>query len=338
MSRVNEDYLVCAGSTRLNRPGCGKTRYVGPPRALPEGEALIAGLDLGKLKDFTAFAGVRRVVAPGASEATYYVQQLHRFPRGTLYLDISAEVGKWMKASPWKDAELIVDMTGVGVSVVEMLEKQRIPKGINPVMITGGFAVTRRPGGGWNVARNELCSAVQAVLSGRRLHIATGLDLARDLNKELKAFVDRPPSTAGADAIEWRDSTKQHDDLVFAVALAVWFGEHALATDFNLRHLRLDKPAAPPSPVAPYPGWMRWFNQSQKWQPLPRPHGEEVIGCPDFRTPQEAAHFVVAIHQMLEADPPDFEPPELDEETCRSVETKAAELVRDRRLKPPQRS
>jgi hypothetical protein len=338
MSRVNEDYLVCVGSTRMNKPGCGNMRYVGKPRALPEGEALIAGLDLGKLKDFTAFAGVRRVVAAGTSEAVYHVQQLRRFELGTGYLDMAAEVGRWMRSPPWQEAELVVDLTGVGVSVVEMLEQQRLPKGINPVMITGGHAVTRRPGGGWNVSRNELCSAVQAVLSGRRIHIATGLDLAKDLNKELKAFVERPPSTAGADAIEWRDSGKQHDDLCFALGLALWFGEHALATDFNLRHLRLDRPATPPGPATPYPGWMRWFGQSQKWQPLPRPHGEEVIGCPDFRTPQEAAHFVVAIHQMLEAEPPDFEAPELDEETRRAVETKAIELIRSRRLKPPERS
>jgi hypothetical protein len=63
-------------------------------------------------------------------------------------------------------------------------------------------------------------------LDGRRLVIPTVLPLAETLVAELDAFRVRK-TALGADTFgatsEWRENA--HDDLVLAVALAVWAGE-----------------------------------------------------------------------------------------------------------------
>ena len=78
------------------------------------------------------------------------------------------------------------------------------------------------PGDG-TVPKKDLIGAVQAALQTRRLKIVGVLPLAARLTKELEMF--RVKVTADRNEIfeSWRE--RDHDDLVMALALAVWYGE-----------------------------------------------------------------------------------------------------------------
>jgi hypothetical protein len=97
-------------------------------------------------------------------------------------------------------APLVVDQTGVGRPVVDML--RRTTGWVVPITITGGQAVTQAPDGSYHVPKKELVTCLQVVLQSRRMQITATAH-----------------ETFGA----WRQG--QHDDLVLAVALACWWAE-----------------------------------------------------------------------------------------------------------------
>jgi hypothetical protein len=75
----------------------------------------------------------------------------------------------------------------------------------------------------WHVPKRDLAGAVQATLQGRRLLIAPGLKDASAIKRELSTFQVRINKETGHESLE--SIGKDHDDLVLACALAVWFGE-----------------------------------------------------------------------------------------------------------------
>jgi hypothetical protein len=80
----------------------------------------------------------------------------------------------------------------------------------------------REKSSGGSVAKRDLVGAVQVPLRDRRLKIAEGLPLAAVLAEELSAFRVKV-TVAGNETFEaWRE--RDHDDLVLAVALALWAG------------------------------------------------------------------------------------------------------------------
>jgi hypothetical protein len=92
-----------------------------------------------------------------------------------------------------------------------------------PIIITGGAAVTfDRMTGSYNVPKRDLVSVTQLALQGGRLLIAQALPLAGLLRAELEGFRAKP-TAAGHETYEAREG--EHDDIVLALAQAVWVGE-----------------------------------------------------------------------------------------------------------------
>ncbi len=209
---------------RGDRRGCDLCGWLGP-KAPPKEKAgkveTIAGLDLGELQDYTAFMAMERRTAEDG--AKYDVQALYRFELGTPYTQQVRKIVEWMSRPPLDKARLLVDQTGVGNAVVDMFRESSLGSRITPVTITAGRTQTRRPDGGWNVAKAILASVVQSVFSGRRIAIAKALPMAATAVRELKQFkVEITP--AGNETYEaWRE--KDHDDIVLALAMALWHGE-----------------------------------------------------------------------------------------------------------------
>jgi hypothetical protein len=113
---------------------------------------------------------------------------------------------------------LVVDATGVGRPVIDML-RQRGLKPV-PITITGGDLVSHE-GGGWRVPKRDLVSVVQVALQTDRLKFAKDLPMVPVLVQELLAFRVKI-SEAGQDTYgSWREGT--HDDMVLAIACAAWF-------------------------------------------------------------------------------------------------------------------
>ena len=220
----------------------------------------IIGLDLGQAQDYTAIAIVERVLPPlpkrepywpvtyhgggttfningdrrqgvamvslppqDTRAPSYHVRHLERPALGTKYPTIVARVKTLLATPPLTlHTPLIVDRTGVGRPVTDLFEGE----GVQPyaITITGGDEVIRE-GRHTKVPKRDLVSTLVAVFQTERLKIAAGLAEGPALVNELTNFKVKVNLATGHDSYEaWRESV--HDDLVLAVAMAVWHGEH----------------------------------------------------------------------------------------------------------------
>jgi hypothetical protein len=184
----------------------------------------VSGLDLGQPHEFTALAIVERTVEESTQPALrhYAVRHLHRFLLGISYSDIGAHVAKLFVEHPLPQSRLMVDQTMVGRPIVEELRRAKIQAKMSALAITAGLHSGLGARGVLLVPKQELVSTMQVLLQSRRLTVASSLAEAALLVEELANFkLKKPPSRD--DIADWREAP--HDDLVFAVAIAVWQGE-----------------------------------------------------------------------------------------------------------------
>jgi len=187
------------------------------------------GLDLGKLQDYSALCVIERT-RPPEGETTYAVRHLRRWPLGTSYTSVADDVADLAYRPELKLPRIAADATGVGTAVMEMIGQALRAKAgsgycaqLCPVLIGGGHAVRHDSDLTWHVAKVELVSVLRALLPSRRLKIANELADAKILVAELKAFSVKI-TQAGNERFEaWRE--RDHDDLVLAVAMALWLAE-----------------------------------------------------------------------------------------------------------------
>ena len=183
------------------------------------------GLDLGQTRDFTALAVLERQPPTDAGTAVeppeYALRHLHRFPLGTPYTEIVPAVAALVRSGPLAESPVVVDQTGVGRAVVDMM--RRAIGWVVPVSITGGQAVTVAEDRSFHVPKKELVTGLQVLIQSRRLRIARGLHEAAVLVRELQQFQVKITAAAHETFGVWREG--QHDDLVLAVALACWWAE-----------------------------------------------------------------------------------------------------------------
>jgi hypothetical protein len=186
---------------------------------------LIGSIDLGQSTDYSAFAAVdltRRQDGDAYMVMRYAVRRLKRWPLGTPYHAVADDLREQYSRPPLAGCTLLVDVTGVGAAVYEIFRKAGIRAVLRPVLITAGHQVTPK-GGGWHVPKRELAGALVAAFQSRRVGIAAGLPEAEALARELANFRVKV-TPAGNESFEaLREGDK--DDLVLAVAMAVWYGE-----------------------------------------------------------------------------------------------------------------
>jgi hypothetical protein len=181
----------------------------------------VLGLDLGPPGEPTALAAVEQYWPKW--DAHYHVRHLRRWPPGTPYPQIVAEVVKLTDVEPLYGARIAVDQTGVGRPVAQLLEQAGGSFDPTRVVVTSGYAAAWGDDCSRLVPKRDLVGVLQVLLQTRRLRIATQLPEATILERELLAFRAKTP-TAGAEVAEaWRE--RPHDDLVLAVAFACWLGE-----------------------------------------------------------------------------------------------------------------
>jgi hypothetical protein len=207
------------------------------------------GLDLGQAHDHTALSVVRRLedrelwtaynlesadVAIGGTRAfrageiksrvtRFDIVVLERLRIGTAYPLVvqhtRTALSRIRSIAGWA-AHLVVDYTGVGRPVVDMLKAEKLEP--IPLLITGGDKTTLE-GGSWRVPKRDLVGSMQVLLQTRRLKIAPALVHASTLVDELLSFrVKIDPLTAHDSYGAWREG--EHDDLVLATACACWYG------------------------------------------------------------------------------------------------------------------
>jgi hypothetical protein len=180
------------------------------------------GLDLGQANDPSALAVLEQTptLVQGFCPS-YACRHLQRWPLGTAYTAIVADLSQLLLLPPLPGSTLVVDATGCGRPVVEMMRQAQLPVCLVPVMITAGHALTAGADG-YYVPKRELVSMLQVLLQSRRLQVARALAETATLERELLGFQTRI-TPARHETFAGRSNV--HDDLVLAVALAGWAGE-----------------------------------------------------------------------------------------------------------------
>jgi hypothetical protein len=182
------------------------------------------GLDLGQAQDYTALAVVEFRQPPVISgepsgRAEHHCRHLERWELGTSYPSIAKDI--LAKTSRLYGCRLVVDSTGVGRPVVDMLHEM----GLSPigVTITSGLNSGSDGEGGYTVPKRDLVSNLQVLLQTGRLKISEALPDAAMLRDELLRFQVKITPAGNDTYAAWREGA--HDDLVLALALACWYGE-----------------------------------------------------------------------------------------------------------------
>jgi hypothetical protein len=192
--------------------------------ALAPRHSHVLGLDLGQTTDYTALV-LDEVTARGTSAAVHDIRYLRRWPLRTPYPTIVAHVAALTQRAPLSEEDtLVVDQTGVGRAVVDLLRGARLGVSLAPVTITAGAGLSHAAGE-YHVPKRDLVAAITVLLQDGRLRIASKLAEAAVLVDELSVFQTKITLSANEVSGAWREGA--HDDTVLAVALAVWYAEHA---------------------------------------------------------------------------------------------------------------
>ncbi|MBI3684322.1 MAG: hypothetical protein HY235_28445 [Acidobacteria bacterium] len=225
-------HQALAPITPLFQPGPPALVYL-PIRGLPSPPTpphFFIGLDLGQKHDYTAIAILERahVVDGPRDPATYAfpiktvysIRYLERLPLNTLYPDIVSHVCRLTRhPSLGKRKTLIVDATGVGQPVVDLLRQAEPAANLIPVVLTGGGHPSI-DGSTHRIPRHELLTHLEIAFQTQRLQISSQLPDATTLIHELENLRRKVKDTGDETIAPWRHST--HDDYVFAAALANW--------------------------------------------------------------------------------------------------------------------
>lgn len=161
-----------------------------------------AGLDLAQTDDFTAL-----VVVDAQPERARAVL-VERF-RGLAYTAVVDRVAGHL--APFRDVLLLVDSTGVGRPVVDLLRLRAPWLRMVPVHLHGGARIRRGPDG-LHLPKAALMRPLAALLGSNRLQIPDG-----PLADELRHFGRKVNPRTGHERFEARAG---HDDLVVAASLA----------------------------------------------------------------------------------------------------------------------
>lgn len=180
--------------------------------------AFIAGLDLGQAADYTALVIAEK--HPSAASC-YHVRHLERFKLGTSYPKIVTRVTALLDEPFLRACPLVVDGTGCGRPVVDLF--RGLGRRLVPVTITAGQTVTEAEGGYLGVPKRDLVGTVQVLLQNQRLRFAAELGEVQALVKELLAFEVKLTESGHDQYGCWREGV--HDDLMLALALALWHSE-----------------------------------------------------------------------------------------------------------------
>ena len=189
------------------------------------------GLDIGQTRNYTAMAvlekkyyhaSINEFIASGGAgfqgEWRHRVVGLDRCSLGTPYPEVVAWVERMLAKYAQHSITLIVDATGVGSAVVDLLRAARMNISLIGTVITGNHAVPpgsggRTPAGYQTVSRTELLTALQVAVQTKKLTISKSECREWEaLTREL-VLLRMEGKRAGV-----------QDDLAFALGLSVWWG------------------------------------------------------------------------------------------------------------------
>jgi hypothetical protein len=163
-----------------------------------------------------------RLHAHQETERSVHLRWLDRLELGTSYPDIVRKVVALLKRPMLQGkTTTVVDATGLGRPVVDMLREADVPN-LYAISITGGNQVVKS-GREYSLPKRDLAGILEVLLEHGYLKWPKNLPFRKEFKKELKTFTRKITDTGHDQYEHWRDG--DHDDLVLSVALACWFIE-----------------------------------------------------------------------------------------------------------------
>jgi len=214
-----------------------------PPMA--ERRKLFLGLDLGQASDAACLGGMLRVTSPGPVDPATFARSelvrfdfssLERFPTGTTYPDVVRRCATVLEGLterwPDRDIELLVDKTGVGAGVVDILRELKIWRAFRgadrgsvtlvPVTLTSGDNVNVKPAG-FCVPKSDVVASAVVLFQSGLLRISESIADRELLIRELvnfRQFVNKK----GGGSLSFSNDGKiaKHDDTVTVLTFCAW--------------------------------------------------------------------------------------------------------------------
>src|SRR4051794_34103755 len=153
------------------------------------------GLDLGKAQNYTALSVIERreivyydrhpITQQFLTDLKLRVLHLQRIPLDTPYPDIVAFVRRVVNRPEMsRHSTLVVDASGVGAPVVDLLRRAQLPCTLAPVTITSGDRETS-DALGYGVPKRDLIVGLQVAFENRWLRVSRRATHADEFVKEL---------------------------------------------------------------------------------------------------------------------------------------------------------
>lgn len=186
------------------------------------GHSIILGVDVGQMKDYTAILAVDR----NEKDDSYEVRTIERPRLRTKYPKIIArvkEIRDYIKEQTGKMPVIMLDVTGVGRGLFD--EFTRCGVITTAVTIVAGEDFSIVPDSfehEIHVGKKALIGRLNVLLEGKRIGYDKGSKMGKKLKDELHRFLIRVNKNATA---IFEAQSGFHDDLVIALALAVWRGK-----------------------------------------------------------------------------------------------------------------
>lgn len=196
------------------------------------------GVDLGKRHDYSAITVTQRIdrfrdkygnvgtlyrdEEPRIIETMFRVRMMEQF-KDIPYTDVVERIGVLMSNNTLRHStQLVVDATGVGEPVIDMLARTNIdnvPLAPIPIVITGGTAINMNRSG-FTVPKRDIGMALLTVTESNRIKVSRSLPLAGVLKQQLEKFKIKI-NRRGHEQFEAAEG--DHDDLVMSLAIAIWY-------------------------------------------------------------------------------------------------------------------
>jgi len=181
------------------------------------------GVDLGQASDPTAIVVVEAI----PSRRRLRLRHAERAPLGTPYPDVVERVRSiTASAGIAGRCHVVVDATG-GRPVVDLLRRAHLQGRLLAVVATGG-SVESGALGYYRTPKRTLILGLQSMLRRNLLQIASGLKDRPALTREMEQMQVRLSRGGREQFGAW--GAGEHDDLVFAIALACWGAKKILGS------------------------------------------------------------------------------------------------------------
>ncbi|OPY45891.1 MAG: hypothetical protein A4E47_00803 [Methanosaeta sp. PtaU1.Bin028] len=181
----------------------------------------ILALDPAQLRDWSALAAVDMQYRPEEKRFGYDLVAMGR-KQGLPYDQIVDWVVRTLKKPEFRrdqPPEFLLDATGVGVAVRDMLAAKGVR--MKAVTITSGETCTRQ-GPIYHVGKARMIGTFLGAFDAGKVRINPSMPIWPHLEKEMLGFRAEMSSQGRA---KFEAEQGENDDMLFALAMAVWFGE-----------------------------------------------------------------------------------------------------------------